>query len=77
MNKALTDIVRKAETWPEAAQQELIDLAREIEAELGAGPYHPTPEELAGIKRGLRDAEAGRFATSAEVEAVFSKYRNR
>ena len=37
--------------------------------------YHPTPEELEGIDRGLRDAEQGRYATNEEVEAAFAKFR--
>ena len=37
--------------------------------------YQPTPEEIAGIDRGLRDAEQGRFATDEEVELAFAKFR--
>ena len=37
--------------------------------------YEPTPEELAGIDRGLRDAEQGRYATDEEVEQAFAKFR--
>jgi hypothetical protein len=37
--------------------------------------YEPTPEELAGIDRGLRAAADGRFATDQQVEAVFAKFR--
>lgn len=75
MNKALNDIVSRADSWPDAAQAELAELAREIESELQAGAYRASPEELAGIERGLRDSAEGRFATDAEVEAVFAKYR--
>ena len=75
MNKALKDILIRAESWPEAAQDELTEVAREIEAALAGGVYHPTPEELAGIDRGLKAAAEGRFATDAEVEAVFAKHR--
>lgn len=39
------------------------------------GVYQPTPEELAGIDRGLRAAAEGRFATDQQVEAVFAKFR--
>ena len=73
--KILEDVMQLAESWPESAQRELADLAREIDAGLSDGVYHPTPEELAGIDRGLRDAKAGRFASAEEVEAVFAKYR--
>ena len=38
-------------------------------------PYRATMTELEGIDRGLREANAGRFASDAEVEAVFAKYR--
>ena len=74
MNKALNDIVRRAGAWPDAAQEELAALAREIEAEVNAGAYTATPEELAGIDRGLRDSAEGRFATDEQVEAVFAKH---
>jgi hypothetical protein len=33
----------------------------------------PTPEELAGIDRGLRDAAEGRFAAEQKVEEVLAK----
>jgi predicted transcriptional regulator len=75
MNKSLTDLLTRAASWPADAQDELARLAREIEEELGAGTYRPTPEELAGINRGLSDVAAGRFATAEEVEAVFAKHR--
>jgi predicted transcriptional regulator len=39
--------------------------------------YEPTPEELEGIDRGLRDAAEGRFATDEEVEAAFAKFRRK
>ena len=77
MNKSLTDLLERARSWPEGAQEELEQVAREIEAELRGGTYHATPEELAGIDRGLRAAEAGQFATDAEVEAVFAKHRRK
>jgi predicted transcriptional regulator len=73
--KALKDVLERAESWPERAQAELAELALEIEAELADGKYHATPEELAGIDRGLKAAREGRFATEEEVEAVFAKHR--
>ena len=41
-----------------------------------AGVYYTTPEELEGIDRGLRDADAGRFASEAQVEAALTKFRD-
>jgi predicted transcriptional regulator len=75
MTNKLTEIVRRAESWPEAAQAELAELAREIEAELEAKAYVATRDELDGIARGVRDADRGRFVPDDAVEAVFSKYR--
>ena len=67
--------MQRAEAWPEAAQEELAEIALEIDARLRGGEYHATPEELAGIDRGLKAAHEGRFATDEQVEAVFAKHR--
>lgn len=77
MNKSLANLLERAQSWPEGAQEELENLAREIEVELGKGIYRATPEELAGIDRGLRAADAGQFATDEEVEATFAKHRRK
>lgn len=71
----LLSIVERAASWPEEAREELSAVAREIEAELAAGSYKPNEAELRGIDRGLRDAAEGKFASEAEVEAVFAKHR--
>jgi predicted transcriptional regulator len=76
-SEALRTIVERAAFWPREAQDELATLAEEIEAELSAGVYHPTEEELRGIDRGLRDVAEGRFATEVDVEAVFAKHRGK
>ena len=73
--KILTDVLERAEKWPEEAQTELVQIALEIEAGLGQGKYQATPPELAGIDRGLDAARAGRFATDAQVADVFRKHR--
>ena len=75
--KQLTEALERVETWPAQAQDQLAEIAREIDAGLKDIPYEPTDEELAGIDRGLRDADQGRFATDAEVEALFAKFRRR
>jgi predicted transcriptional regulator len=74
MNARLKDILERAQSWPEAAQENAVDLLLALEREY-AEPYQATDEELAAIDRGLRDAAEGRFATDAEVEAVFAKHR--
>ena len=75
--KALKEAMQRAESWPEEAQEELAAIAFEMDAGLKGGPYRATPEELAGIDRGLRAAHEGRFATDEEVEAVLAKHRRK
>lgn len=74
MNKALIDVLDRAQSWPQNAQVELERVALEIEAELGQSTYHATTDELAGIQRGLEAAERDQFATDEEIKAVFAKY---
>jgi len=73
--KMLADVLERVESWPAEAQEELAEIALEIDAGLAGKAYEPTPAELAGIDRGLRAAEEGRFATEEEVEAVLAKFR--
>jgi hypothetical protein len=74
-SKALDEAMRRVESWPEAAQEELAEIALEIDARVKGGRYRATPDELAGIDRGLEAARKGRFATDEQVEAVFAKHR--
>jgi predicted transcriptional regulator len=74
--KVIKEILQRAEGWPESAQADLAQAALEIERELQEDTYTATPEEVAAIERGLKEAAQGRFATEAEVEAVFAKYRH-
>ncbi len=70
MNKALKDLMTRAEKWPERAQEELVQVGLEIEAEQ-SGVYHATPEELDAIDQ----ADRSGTATDGEVEAAFRKFR--
>jgi predicted transcriptional regulator len=74
-SKTLNEAMRRVESWPEAAQEELAEIALEIDARVKGGSYHASPDELAGIDRGLEAAREGRFATDEAVEAVFVKHR--
>lgn len=75
IKEQIATVLARVEAWPETAQAELAEIALEIEAEL-SGAYQPTASELEGIDRGLRDAAAGRFASSEEIAAVFAKHRS-
>jgi hypothetical protein len=69
--KALKEVLQRVETWPEAAQEELAQIAREIDAELAGGAYHATVEELAA----LDEADRSGVASEKEVEAAFKTFR--
>lgn len=74
MTKKLQEVLKQAETWPEAAQDELAYVVLMIAGNLQRD-YHATADELAGIDRGLDDARQGRFATDEEVRAAFGTFR--
>lgn len=73
--KTLTRALERVESWPAEIQDELAQIALDIDAGISGDLYEPSAEELAGIERGLRAAEEGRFATPEQVEAVFAKFR--
>ncbi len=72
---ALGRVMQMAEAWPEYLQEELAAIAAEMDAGLHGRVYRATPEELAAIDEGIRAANAGEFATQAEMDALFDKYR--
>ena len=69
--KALQEVLERAETWPEEAQEDLAEIAREIDAQLAGRAYHATPEELAA----LDEADRSGLASEEEVEAAFKSFR--
>jgi predicted transcriptional regulator len=73
--KALKEAMQRVESWPENAQEELAEIAFEMDARLKGSTYRATPEELAGIDRGLEAAREGRFATDPDVALLFDKHR--
>ena len=74
--KELAAILERVESWPEAAQRQLAEIALEIEQDM-SGLYRATPEELAAIDEGIAAADRGEFATEEQVEAVLARFRNR
>jgi hypothetical protein len=73
--KRLTQALERVDAWPAHAQDELAEIARDIDESLSKGEYEPTLAELAGIDRGLRDAADGRFASDKQVDAALAKLR--
>lgn len=73
MIKVLENIMTRAARWPEAAQEELARVAREIEFEQSGKIYTLSDDERAAIEEGLAQADRGEFATDAEMEAFFNR----
>ena len=70
-NDQVKTMLDRVPTWPENRQQELLEIALEIEAELAGAIYEATADELAAIDEGL----AGEPARDEEVEAAFALFR--
>ena len=68
-------MLERAVTWPEWAQDDLAQLALEIDQEVSAGTYRATREELAKIDQAPTAVRRGEIAGADEVEAVFAKHR--
>jgi len=68
-------LIERVRTWPEAAQEELVAVADEIESELQGHEYHATTEELEAIDAAIAEIDRGEVATGAEVEAAYAKFR--
>ena len=70
MTGKLKELMERAETWPEEAQDELLRAGQEIESsQLGA--YRATAEELEAIDL----ADSAPIAAEDEVKKVFAKFR--
>ncbi|HEX9324627.1 MAG TPA: hypothetical protein VF913_21305, partial [Xanthobacteraceae bacterium] len=74
MNADVKNTLARVANWPEEDQEELAQIALEIEARRH-GVYHATPEELAAIDEALAAVGRGEIASEEAVEAVFAKYR--
>jgi hypothetical protein len=64
-------VLGRVPTWPEDRQQDLAEVALEIEAELAGAGYDAMPDELAAIDEGL----AGEATSDEEVKATFALFR--
>lgn len=74
----MTDLMEKAlatvRRWPDERQNEAAELLLALDR-LGAGPYRASDAELKAVDEALAGAERGEFASEAEVEAAFSRFR--
>ena len=76
MNQDTKEILRRVDTWPLEDQEELVEVAREIEARR-AHTYRLSDDERAAVERGLADMRAGNFASEEDIAANFRKARTK
>jgi hypothetical protein len=70
MSPKVKEILAHVQSWPEEDQEELAEIARDIEARR-SGAYRATAEEL----RALDAAEQSGIASQEDVEAAFRSFR--
>jgi predicted transcriptional regulator len=73
MNKRLETVLDRVSTWPEEAQEELIDHTIAIEAKHW-GIYLLSDDERAAVKKGLEAAERGEFVSDEDMAAFFKRH---
>jgi site-specific DNA-adenine methylase len=70
MTKATKEVLNRIPTWPEEDQQELAEVAREIESRR-TGVYVLSDEEKAAIDQARR----GGIAPDEQVDAFWKRHR--
>ncbi len=74
----MTDLMEKAlatvRTWPAEQQDEAAEMLLAL-GRLGPKSYWASDAELQAVDEALAQLEAGKFATEAEVEAAFARFR--
>jgi hypothetical protein len=72
MSPAVKTILERVATWPEKDQEELAEVAREIEARR-TGIHELTPDEEAAIHEGIADLDHGRSIGEDEMRAFWKR----
>jgi hypothetical protein len=74
MTATTRKLMEQVAAWPEEDQEELAELAREIEARR-TGVYRLSDAEREAIERSLEDVREGRFASDERIAEIFRKAR--
>ena len=67
-------MLERVKTWPEEDQQELADVAREIESRR-SGVYCLSDEERMAVRAGMEDARRGNFVPDDEMDEFYRLHR--
>lgn len=63
-------MLEQVQSWPQEDQEELADVAREIESRR-TGVYRLSDEERTAVRAGLEDARRGDFVSDEEIDELF------
>ncbi len=74
MSNRLKQVMKRAETWSEADQEQAADILLALEAERSTPP-DLSADDVAALERSAEDERLGRFASDDEVREIFSRYR--
>ena len=73
MSKIAQKIFEQIASWPEADQEELAEVAREIEARR-TGLYTMTDDEKVAVNKGLEEIYRGDFVTEKEMQPLWKRF---
>jgi hypothetical protein len=70
MSPGTKTLLEQVQSWPEEDQEELADVAREIESRR-SGVYRLSDEERTAIRAGMDAARRGDFASDEEMDDFY------
>ncbi|MGI8526057.1 MAG: hypothetical protein ACR2K5_07720 [Pseudolabrys sp.] len=72
MSPAVKEILQHVASWPEEDQEELAEVAREIEARR-SGVYVLSPDERKAIEEALDELKQGNRVPESEMQAFWKR----
>jgi len=75
MTPTTKKLMEQVAAWPEEDQEELAEIASQIEARR-SGVHRLSDSEKEGIERGLQAIREGRFASDERIAAILGKARS-
>ncbi|HEY1362593.1 MAG TPA: hypothetical protein VGF60_10135 [Xanthobacteraceae bacterium] len=72
MTRTTKQLLERVSSWPEEDQEELAEVAREIEAKR-FGVYEPTREEEAAIREGIAELDRGEWVDEEEMRSFWKR----
>ena len=70
MSPGTKTLLEQVQSWPQEDQEELADVAREIESRR-TGVYRLSDEERTAVRAGMEDARRGDFASDEEIDELY------